>query len=425
MARDGNGIATGQRTHRHITRHVVNRSRWAAALLTIMLLVGVGAMLANTGRKGSDQNLAQVATSTHGWVSFNLVDPQLGLLLVSSNTRTVLAITTDGGHTWRDQLVIPGMTKLPAAYFFHRRYGVLIGEQGSDLAEWLTSDGGSHWQRRAIRLDRSVAVVASDFVDRLDGWLLTTTYAVGPGSPVAAIVYQTIDGGYNWTKVGMINAGSATYWFGITFADANTGAITVSTTLPELSLYETTDSGRTWNPLRLVPPAHGVFTENSLTFFPRSRGGVLQVSVTAEAQRQCASPAASSPVTWQECQNESRTSQYAFVTGDRGLTWGAPKHLPTVGNLDAVDPQRWVMVSGAKFLVTINGGVTWSSVGTIPARSGWNANEAQFVDLQHGWVSEMAPTDEGPYATSPERESQLLSTSDGGITWSEVWIPTV
>ncbi len=151
----------------------------------------------NGGQTWNEANLALPAgyesaqTGNAGPQFFSATD---GILVVNLSLpsdpglATVVYRTIDGGQTWTPGQVIPNGRP---ADFYTVRDGVAWG--GGQF--YVTSDAGQTWGALTPSQDFSASLGSFQFVSPLSGWALTTNEASDPS------LYQTTDGGVNWTMI--------------------------------------------------------------------------------------------------------------------------------------------------------------------------------------------------------------------------------
>ena len=393
-----------------------------------------------------------VAANISGVVSYQFVSPQIGWVnILTPAGDTVITRTSDGGRSWRRQLVLSGLSPTPTMQFINDHDGVVIGQHGKIPTVWLTSDGGVHWQSHVVlvRADEAQAalpgywaITSGYFLDGKLGWLLLEpNYGACSGCglrPASALVYQTSDGGGHWIRLATLANSSLISSTGprgmeISFAASSTGFVT------DRSLSVTHDGGQTWRIADVpfgpptCPPGTSCGTSfiQAPTFFTANTG-VLVATVAFPIEKPCPGVAAGvsgSPGTGCYYVYEP-AARYLYSSSDGGLSWIESRHLPTTGQLDFIDSQLWTVVSTDGVAETTDGGASWSATHAIPIPSGWHVIQAQFLDGQHGWVT---LSDEDPVAAQIAAHGgstvwpkfALLGTSDGGVTWHQVPLPAV
>ncbi len=113
------------------------------------------------------------------------------------------------------------------------------------------------------------------------------------------------------------------------------------------------------------------------------------------------------------------------ATVDGGSTWSlqygatpqdkASVVLTGIGALDFLDRDQGWAVDGGSLIETSDGGAIWTSVGKPDALHG--ASQLRFFDRRHGWsIVTQEPCSISSGCTD---EGSLLSTSDGGLTWTQ------
>lgn len=294
----------------------------------------------------------------------------------------------------------------------------------------LEAPGGS-WQQSFPAL---VPNGPMDFVTK------TLGYAAGdPVDPGA--VLRTTDGGRSWqllTSLPGMQIGS------IDFSGPSDGLLSASSAPGEGQLAEilrTADGGRTWQPARSLPRGNGGLVPVRL--ISRDSGLFLNLSVpctstcaptagmTGDGGRTWSVRSLSAPPVYLEAAQIISPGEYVagsigafsgpgllIASEDGGRTWFTLASLPfrvaSVG-IDFVSPDvGFVLVdtygeptsSAGTFILlsTSDGGRVWARHdfrGRLPGPFA----SISFVDARHGWLLSA---------------STLWSTSDGGLTWTEV-----
>ncbi len=444
LARAMSRLEEPPRTSTHRWQALVAASL-AVALVATFLVIRANREALNPADNGPT---LPVSANIPGVVSFQFVSPQVGWLNIYTPAGdTVITRTSDGGRTWRRQLVLSGVSPTPTMQFFNDRDGVVIGQRGKIPTVWLTSDGGIHWQSHVVLVGADDAQTALPgwwatasgyFLDGELGWLLLrpdygACSGCGLRTPLA-LVYQTSDGGGHWSRLATLTQGS-TNNSDISFATTSTGfVLTDKSGVGNPVLYVTHDGGRTWTLARIPfgpPPAPGpkgfdVFIQAPILF--SANYGLLVATLGAPAEKPC--PGAS---TGNGCHYivEEPVARYMYSSSDGGLSWSELRQIPTTGQLDFIDSHQWILTSVDGVADTVDGGTTWSSARALPTPSGWYVIQAHFLDAHRGWVT---LSDEDPIAAQIAAHGAtgavwpkfaMLQTSDGGVTWYQVSLPTV
>ncbi len=344
--------------------------------------------------------------------------------------------TTDGTH-WSP--VGPG-TPLHVIDFTSAADGWAIASASSDASlpgELLeTADGGTSWQRGPL----TPLVQSACFSGMALGWAAN-----------GSAVYRTTDAGASWTKVATgPNDRNNPHWYATLHCSGDTawvlfiggGAMNQQAYLGERTL----DAGAHWQTLLSDP------------FFPRSPNGTTSIDAYsgpfAVASSRDAGFLGSCPACGAGSWSFTRTANggptfthaplvgtdgavlddvafadplhgwiagsipdgggFLLASGDGGATWHpaypsvAPS--PAIG-VSFVSPTVGfgigVLGDGRVVLRTDDGGSTWQQVGRLPADPEEFSQDhvLWFLDAYHGWGT---------------TQSGLLTTSDGGRTWSPV-----
>jgi photosystem II stability/assembly factor-like uncharacterized protein len=339
------------------------------------------------------------------------------------------------------------------------RTGFVTGWTGTGLGLARTLDAGASWQRIAVPADR---ITTLRFIDANVGWAggfiphdvpqVACAQAAPPGtSACLGVVLRTIDGGRTWQQtlaipddgvngdpVVQLQAIDAQVAWALTLACASPPAANPILKCPT-DLRRTTDGGRTWTTLvsgqivsiRFATASRGwlAMADPNGSFEVRftNDGGSTWTSGIQTSSEIIGLDAASSQTAWAmtrdggDC-SASTCGKYELIrTLNGGLTWtslGNPK--PSTGNcaigaiygpLFASPTRGWLVLNlGAGgvsapggLLQTEDGGKTWHCTNTPP-----NTYFVSAADPNHIWVSS---NQRGTEATT------LYSSEDGGTTW--------
>ncbi len=335
--------------------------------------------------------------------------------------------TADGGAHWTN--VAPPVPKFRSTgygeFFLDATHAWVVDAAGSKtacadhLVTYITTDGGATWQQLSSTPIPELSdsdklagtwTVSIEFVNDQTGWLyahavhfLVSTASVGP-------VYKTVDGGRTWSLMNDTGTWSSNGCSGAglpTFTSPSTGWIgSMCTGAAQSSnnLLVTQDGGTTWTNVELTKNAGPV-----PQFIDASHGWLLDTDAFS-----------------------------LLMTTDGGLHWtrhGLPhgstyvcqgKYGPTTCQTTYViegtfltPTQGWIVTedfvpNGPPLRVhverTVDGGRTWSVIYTR-GLSGFVdfTGSLTFVDASHGfWWN--------------GSDLSLMSTSDGGHTWSQVHV---
>lgn len=295
--------------------------------------------------------------------------------------------TTNGGRTW-NEIRSSGFGTLSSESigFGHRVIQFITPSSGVQLdlnVVVQSGDGGKTWDDQSPLPEphKSAIPTGSLFFLTPDlGWV------------VNEMVYQTTDGGRNWTRLSATPVGlderqqamriapsTANFIPALWFVDEQVGLMARL----DGEVYRTGDGGKTWTRVWAV--------ESRITnvFFRNSQKGWL-------------------------------TGDRGFVarTIDGGLTW-SKESAPTSADLTSIffinDQSGWAVGSESTVLYTQDGGLTWQNgsvsglVGSPPLAS------VSFADELHGWA--VGGNGQGISFSPIAPSNIILSTSDGGQTW--------
>ena len=307
--------------------------------------------------------------------------------------------TVDGGLTWYKV----GPAKISAlgysviAYFLNTQEGwVLVPDPTNMLVGTLyhTSNGGGTWNSFPAPFGGGVL----HFLDPKQGWMMASLGA-GAGSMGVAI-YQSTDGGSTWTQnysndPNQAGAGDSLplggLKDGLTPFDMKTAWVGGITYTPgTIYLYQTQDSGHSWN-LIPVPVPDGYDQAEVETIgpkFPALDSAYLPVTLTS--------------------QNGELLAIYS--SHDGGKSWVlTPTLIPQGGSTDFVSAEDGFVWNGTNFYVTKDGAQTWK---TVPPDVGFGDSFSgmDFVSPSIGFV----------LTSDASGLRGLYKTTDGGATWNVI-----
>ena len=343
-----------------------------------------------------------------GPASMHMVNSTTGWAFGSGTDRILR--TVDGGGHWND--VTPSQPRLGnwATFFLDGNNAWLAsslqpGSPTNDFSVeiYRTSDGGTTWLRVGTTSAGWGFPAALDFVDRQHGWLFIKqdgTLQV-PGSDMVAF-YGTTDGGASWNRLSQTDTSGlaghlaqACSKLNPVFLSASTGWIPGSCGAGGgYFLYVTRDGGRNWAAVALRMPPEGTLTCDcgieSLRFWDQQHGALLLNDAYQDAR--------------------GYAQNFVYTTVDGGRSWQLGPLLPanafSVYFLDAA--HGWTLDAKAnKLLFSGDGGLHWSTAGTIPSNSNAVVMDFQFVTSQVGWA-----------LGADSRGLPILKTADGGATWT-------
>jgi len=137
--------------------------------------------------------------------------------------------TTDGGVTWPPIATQPAIRAIQDIFFFDQNRGWIVTLRDPATTIWRTDDGGTTWTDKVAGIsDLGVDFYSVFFVDNINGWVVDE----------GAHIYNTIDGGENWTN--QTPPGSSNDLLSIFFVNSIGWAVGANGTI-----YKTTDGGTT------------------------------------------------------------------------------------------------------------------------------------------------------------------------------------
>jgi hypothetical protein len=333
------------------------------------------------------------------------VSPEVGWVVGPNAVRR----TTTGGRSWLVQLD-PGEPLL-GSDFLNSQDGWVVGL--STL--YRTTDGGGQWQSLG---EPSLPLWSVHFVGPLDGWGIVGSNAVAwspvedgiEAPPAGGRVAVTTDGGQSWHQMDAPSNAES-----VCFADASQGWLGVPG-----AVYRSEDGGLTWQPAFSEPEVAGVAAADD-TFVECASPSAAWVYFHGEGgamgHQGYASVATADGVHWQVVLDEP------YVEGQR---WGSsvpegPGSYP--GPISVVSASTAVYLGytppvgcgGVEMIVASQGGTVLGPELTVPLNT---VASAAFISSPVGWVvgAGFTPPGTGGCGLST---SEILTTVDGGNTWSE------
>ena len=375
--------------------------------------------------------------------------------------------SSDGGSTWSQVALDPALAlvSLNSVRFYDAAHGMALDGQGGALQ---TADGGSTWT--TTTLGGTFYGYPATFVDyRASRIIVQSSYGSGATS---------VDGGNTWTTVAAygpiqatstdcwsFNSGSAeraigcgnswtlpltsyipngySYFAAGTFASDSQGLVvgtgyTYDTYTQTSWAWATADGGTTWTPftpnglptyvyygmtLKMTDPQSGVlYAPSDLTAYVTADGGHDWTTVASStALTQVYNPYRATGIVGNGALWQSMGNRVALST-DRGQTWhdavvhaedAATQNGQTSGAAvtQYTDANDFVVAISHRFYVTSDGGQTFrQTLGPDSRDAGSSYAAGEFSDIYHG-----------KFLTS---NGALLSTSDGGRTWTRLDYPT-
>ena len=254
---------------------------------------------------------------------------------------------------------------------------------------YRTGDGGTRWQATRLRLpaqryydtgfvDWTNAELA--FTGPLHGWIelpraTSTSYS-------EAVLYRTADGGRSWTRVRAPVAGPLTF-------TSPTRGWTSGGVGPSQRLYVTGDGRQRWRQQTWAGEPASPYAGPGI-FGPQHQ--ILAIDISNAAQ------------------TGATLTFYAPAGTDP--SWQPVARLPSQLAASAVailGTSDWVVIANPYLFTTTDAGRHWTRVLTTPRIDGFSL---VMADAQHGWVLQPAACD------SFNCGNELLTTSDGGRTWT-------
>jgi photosystem II stability/assembly factor-like uncharacterized protein len=349
-------------------------------------------------------------------LAMKLLTPKIGWTATGKN----LYWTIDGGSTWKN-ITPPSVSfgQITSIFFLNTTQGWVLCNRNEDKYKEFfvayTNDSGATWTSWPIKLpDKYISIDKNNrkmnpfseigwiyFLDANNGWIVLEFPISAKMDNSMGIMLKTEDGGKTFKMVAdhsQLPTTGECY-----FITAQDGWLEGHI---NSSLYVTHNGGITWKEVSLEPPPQ--ILENcwyDLPVFKDSQHGFLPVTYVSQVVA-------------------------LFITNDGGKTWKVDRILPDVTvvvqniasampsnivdsiliNLTASDSERTLtlikVLPGGKTIVSTTDALNIK--GNLTPRSlyfggGWHLT---FITPDQGWVSTYT--------------NQLLSTNDGGKTWTVI-----
>ncbi len=343
----------------------------------------------------------------------NAVQP-IGLLSdregwkVSGNN---LSATRDAGRSWQDITPPSSQASCCAVFFVDRMHGWAGGAWSASsrtLKIYRTPDGGATWRKvgEAGPTSSSPCCPTLDFVDQQNGWLIYQDSSRDGTARTAGWLQRTTDGGATWNSLSQLPAvpdqRPFVDYIALHFVSASTGWFVGTDDGGTQHLYVTWNGGRSWSIQALPTPVSGVALHPSVPSVIDSTTAVVPITL-----------------------DDGRV--FVDVSKDGGRTWRMDPTMSTVFPREG-NPLAQPGVEAPSFAghgvvalavggdLEVNLGNQWTTI--RPAGLRGTIYYVEFASPQVGWVLTSHRCDEA--ACQAQKQYELLKTTDGGRTWTDV-----
>jgi photosystem II stability/assembly factor-like uncharacterized protein len=288
------------------------------------------------------------------WLGVALI---AGFLAVPAFTGSASALSIGNG-AWQWQNPLPQGNGYTDGYFLDASHGWLVSH--SDI--YHTADGGV---TLTLQARHNVAFTAITFVGSKHGWAVgDPAYANG-----TAILYRTINGGRNWTRVRLRWRGG--------ISDVSFATVKVGWATQRHAVLKTTDGGLHWTRQQFAMPIRpaGVQALSTRRAWVAAGARLLR-TVDGGA-------------TWTRVRTGTATPLLAVWFASRESGWAAGgSYTSTTGGI----------------VHTTDGGLHWK----VQLAAG-RTSALSFADSHNGWAAVENPTS--------FRDGVIYRTTDGGADW--------
>jgi photosystem II stability/assembly factor-like uncharacterized protein len=244
-----------------------------------------------------------------------------------------------------------------------------------------TTNAGTNWLAVNASGTDTVFVLsdpsrAMSFINATNGWVIGSLGSTS--APKGAVLYNTINSGTTWNKQLLTSWSMGLF---IQFVDVNNGwAVVANGNLNAITsgaLIHTTNGGTTWTPLS---------TPLGNTYFIDANNG------------------------WGL--GDSNKTHFILHTTNGGTSWSTQLTDTSLGGylaLQFIDANNgWVVGDSAKILKTTNGGSNWTRI----TNTGNNLRHKAvfFLNANVGWI--------GSRVISNQGKGLILHTTNGGGSWT-------
>ena len=310
-------------------------------------------------------------------------NPDTGVVVGSygnydGNGRGIIIKTNDGGTTW-DQNIVNEFNNITDLQFFDSKTGYFKAYKDTANFICTTKDMCSNWK---VNIELPYPIVSYQFLDT------ATAYSIMLDSVFSTNIMKSIDGGYNWQIVQVLNF----CLDHIYFFKHSTGII--------LGYF---GGGRGEGPSILFHYTSNnecVIQKFSLPlndiFFIDKNTGILSGGYYYL----------------------HGSSGGLFVTHDGGKTWDKNSDIEGVfqSSIFMNNLEGFVLASGSGIYKTYDGGDNWIPAfqNNFDSLFSFGANDICFMDENYGWAA-------GNYSVTDSSGAGILGTPDRGKSWELVW----
>lgn len=283
-----------------------------------------------------------------------------------SHFKNMLLKTMDGGITWRKQS--PDLDRLNADEYFiltENDVWILEYKYGDGIVTFhITNDGGTTWKNSETNILGSNPHLY--FINKQDGWMTTNGRSSAVNNEV--FIYETKDGGMNWSFIDSNISLFDGIKGGLHFIDGRKGWMNITTPYTSNILY-TNNAGVTWD-LQHIHQEEQLYYANELATFVNNQKGLLL------SHTQC---------------NEKPCAKF-YLTTTGGDTWDLQSNISHSNEdslllVDIIDEHSIYATDQLQFFYYSNDfGATWETIKLSELNIKGKIIQMDFLHANLGWA---------------------------------------
>ncbi len=327
-------------------------------------------------------------------------------------------LTANGGRSWtRFQATFNTVTSMQ---FFGPKRAIArtMGPIGATTLR-LSEDGGRTWRALTTPPVQSGTLF---FLDSQNGWWIAGGRFLPTAQAAAVTLWRTSDGGGSWRRLGAAGIPDTGAVASLAFADLVRGALLFVSQNAPSSMLATSDGGDTWRPVdTALGPGNGTLALNSSLVRHGQRLLRWFQAIPEEVLR-----SVGAGVNFDPGSGFYQTT-YISISDDGGQIWSQPQAGPRLftrlgpesPSLD--DSGRLLILRDRELWVSDDDGATWfARIIQAPAELA----PQRIAAVARGALFGIAVDSQAAAGPIPISRQALIRSTDGGVHWSRVTLPT-